>query len=370
MRVKIIGDNLAARTLKGYVEALGYAVVDSLPDFTVELIEKGEEVIVDGIDCDLERKAIYYFEDLGIGRFILERAGGVRSDRELKVTYPVGKDPIIARGIARALLEAFGIKGGTSKIAEVIKNGAKATAKVLSLLVLILLFLPVKSEAQQFIFGRAWDTSTLAAVDPGDSTNRAIRINCITGCGGGGLVSSNITQWNSVALGSPSNYGTSPGAVMVPGVNAFITNTPSVTATNSFLLDATFTGRINTLGQKAMAASTPVVIASDQSSIPVTLSSTTITATVNPAGFTTLSTGQQAVTSSAVVLPTVTARFVCIRVLSAGSQTVYFGPSGVTTSTGMELLPGDGWCGSLDNVNRIFVIASSSGSTIAYEARN
>jgi len=37
------------------------------------------------------------------------------------------------------------------------------------------------------------------------------------------------------------------------------------------LADATFTGRINTQGQKTMAASTPVVIASDQSSIPVTI---------------------------------------------------------------------------------------------------
>ncbi|HEV8670945.1 MAG TPA: hypothetical protein VGS01_09455, partial [Candidatus Limnocylindria bacterium] len=36
------------------------------------------------------------------------------------------------------------------------------------------------------------------------------------------------------------------------------------------LADATFTGRINTQGQKAMAASTPVVIASDQSALPVT----------------------------------------------------------------------------------------------------
>jgi hypothetical protein len=36
------------------------------------------------------------------------------------------------------------------------------------------------------------------------------------------------------------------------------------------LADATFTGRINTQGQKTMAASTPVVLASDQASIPVT----------------------------------------------------------------------------------------------------
>lgn len=36
------------------------------------------------------------------------------------------------------------------------------------------------------------------------------------------------------------------------------------------LADATFTARINTLGQKTMANSTPVVLASDQSAIPVT----------------------------------------------------------------------------------------------------
>lgn len=35
------------------------------------------------------------------------------------------------------------------------------------------------------------------------------------------------------------------------------------------LADATFTARINTLGQKAMAASTPVVLASDQSTLPI-----------------------------------------------------------------------------------------------------
>src|SRR5271167_2689542 len=37
----------------------------------------------------------------------------------------------------------------------------------------------------------------------------------------------NLSQLNAVALGSPSNYGTSPGAVSVQGVNAFITNTPA-----------------------------------------------------------------------------------------------------------------------------------------------
>jgi hypothetical protein len=49
----------------------------------------------------------------------------------------------------------------------------------------------------------------------------------------GGTQSSNIIQWNGVALGSPSNYGTSPGAVSVIGVNAFVTNTVPVTLTST-----------------------------------------------------------------------------------------------------------------------------------------
>jgi hypothetical protein len=56
---------------------------------------------------------------------------------------------------------------------------------------------------------------------------------------------SNITQWDGTALGAPSSYGTSPGAVVVPGVNAFVTNS-------------------NGNGQATMANSSPVVLASNQ----------------------------------------------------------------------------------------------------------
>lgn len=34
-----------------------------------------------------------------------------------------------------------------------------------------------------------------------------------------------VTSWGGGTLGAMANYGTSPGAVLVPGVNAFITNT-------------------------------------------------------------------------------------------------------------------------------------------------
>ena len=89
-----------------------------------------------------------------------------------------------------------------------------------------------------------------------------------------------------------------------------------------------------------------------------------------PAALTSLATGQQAVTATAAVLPTSTAKNVCIKVLIAGTQAVYYGPTGVTTSTGQELSAGDTSCMALDNVNRIFVIAAGTGSTVAWQALN
>lgn len=57
--------------------------------------------------------------------------------------------------------------------------------------------------------------------------------------------STNITEWDSTVLGAPSAYGTSPGAVTVPGVNAYITNTPAVT-----LASTTITGSVTVAGAK------------------------------------------------------------------------------------------------------------------------
>lgn len=52
------------------------------------------------------------------------------------------------------------------------------------------------------------------------------------------------------------------------------TGASTETTLGTRLADSTFTGRINTQGQKTMAASTPVVLASDQTGFPVTQSGT------------------------------------------------------------------------------------------------
>jgi hypothetical protein len=52
-------------------------------------------------------------------------------------------------------------------------------------------------------------------------------VNCVTGCSS----STSITGWAGGTLGAMANYGTSPGAVLVPGVNAYVTNTVTSTGT-------------------------------------------------------------------------------------------------------------------------------------------
>lgn len=61
---------------------------------------------------------------------------------------------------------------------------------------------------------------------------------------------STVNTWAAGTLGAMANYGTSPGAVLVPGINAFVTNT-------------------NANGSATSANSSPVVVASNQAAIAV-----------------------------------------------------------------------------------------------------
>jgi len=109
-----------------------------------------------------------------------------------------------------------------------------------------------------------------------------------------GTVAENMTQVAGVTLGATAvtNYGTAPAAAAVPGVNAFITNTPAVTLTST-----TVTGTVAenltqvagvTLGSTAVtnygtAPAAPAVAGVNAfitNAPAVTLTSTTVTGTV------------------------------------------------------------------------------------------
>jgi hypothetical protein len=78
-----------------------------------------------------------------------------------------------------------------------------------------------------------------------------------SGGGGGGSVTQGTVPWvdsvhywgsSDTALGAPSAYGTSPGAVNVPGVNAFVTNSVAVTGTSSNASSGVATGSVSISG--------------------------------------------------------------------------------------------------------------------------
>jgi hypothetical protein len=95
--------------------------------------------------------------------------------------------------------------------------------------------------------GTNWAAGALASYNGttfdrvrGDVTN-GLWVNCKTGCSS----STSIVSWAGATLGAMANFGSNPGAVLVPGVNAFVTNT-------------------NVNGAAADAASSPVALSTTQ----------------------------------------------------------------------------------------------------------
>jgi hypothetical protein len=88
------------------------------------------------------------------------------------------------------------------------------------------------------------------------------------------------------------------------------------------------------------------------------------------AGNATMFSGQQAVTNAAAALATNTVKNICVKALSTNTASVFIGPSGVTTATGLELAADDSYCGPVTNTNLIFVIAAAGGSTVSWFAQN
>lgn len=89
MRVKVIGDNSTANTLRGYLAIAKISVVNVLPTFTIIIEESGDRpyIVVDGVDCDLERSIVNHICDKAPGVY-LARQNGIRSARAIRVLVP------------------------------------------------------------------------------------------------------------------------------------------------------------------------------------------------------------------------------------------------------------------------------------------
>ena len=131
-------------------------------------------------------------------------------------------------------------------------------------------------------------------------------------------------------------------------------------------------------GRSSLAASTFNDITVKNPATPAIATDPAIVVTVSPnntvpvqiIGDGTVLSGQQAVTGSAAALATNTAKTACVKALIGNTINVYVGPSGITTSTGMELAPGEIVCLPVTNTNLLYVIASTTGASVSWIATN
>lgn len=82
--------------------------------------------------------------------------------------------------------------------------------------------------------------------------------------------------------------------------------------------------------------------------------------------------GQQAVTASATALPSIKSKAVLLKASEANAISIYIGDSTVTVpggaNPGFSLAPGDGVSIPVDNTDRLYVIAATTGATVEWVA--
>jgi hypothetical protein len=117
----------------------------------------------------------------------------------------------------------------------------------------------------------------------------------------------------------------------------------------------TTTQLASSLGQKTMAASTSVTIASNQSTLPVS-----VMGDVNPA---TILSGQVTATGTATALASnVLANGIVITSAASNTAVVYVGPTGIDNTTGYALSPGGSISYGVANSNGVYIYGASGGT--------
>lgn len=116
MRIKIVGSNATALGLAGHLRRMSLVPVPASSPFCsyrVEIEESStaDQIVVDGVDCELERDVVRFVADLAPGgKVLLQRGGGVQDDSAVKITVPMRDDcrHAVELGVARAFSQAKG----------------------------------------------------------------------------------------------------------------------------------------------------------------------------------------------------------------------------------------------------------------------
>lgn len=257
MRVSIPDSCESAKVLRGYIVKSGYVLSDIFFDYKIELVEiPSGNVIVDSVDCELERLTLQELERQGIGSFLLKRSGGVRSDTAVKVTF--GKN--VAHQIEVALLNAF-LKTVQPKPKPNVVIEYPKKLRWYERLFPILLFtiLPINVLAQvNFPIVRQWDSVNGFAVGAGDMVSRSLRITCISGCGGAAAFNDNTAfTFGTTSIG---NVGFVVDDVAPNSVAENSAGTPRMSGSRIIYIDLSKTG----------ANTTPILVDGTGQTFPVT----------------------------------------------------------------------------------------------------
>lgn len=246
--------------------------------------------------------------------------------------------------------------------------------------------------------GALYDTTPPAVTDgnigaPRMNSSRQLMVDCVSGCAGGsttpsdnfanpttaGLSASFTMLWDGATWDrAPGN--STDGTLVNLGANNDVTVTGTVTAnagtnlnTSALALEsggnlAGLNGKLPSTATLADNTANPTV--SGIAAYMMCFDGSTWDRCGAAASSTAILAGQQAVTGTAAALATNTVKQVCVKALLANTINVYVGPSGVTTSTGLELGPGDSYCTEVSNTNVLYVIASGAGPSVSWAARN
>jgi hypothetical protein len=169
--------------------------------------------------------------------------------------------------------------------------------------------------------GATWDQLQVDA-------SKFLKVNCSAGCSS----STSITNWGGGVLGAMANYGTAPGAVLVPGINAFVTNA-------------------NANGRAVSASSSPVVPSSAPTTFHLIAANTTNATSVKGSAATLIGCQMSNNSTTPAYLkiynkassPTVGTDVPVVTAIipgpaaGGGGSNIQFGPGGLALGTGFAL---------------------------------
>lgn len=106
MRIVVTGNCDAAKNLRSLLHKAGFVIGESglgLTHIIIDENDKEKDVIVDGVDGELERRVVEHIGDR-VDRVVLKRKGGVQSAFRLHITTPKQLSEAVEIGCLRGLI--------------------------------------------------------------------------------------------------------------------------------------------------------------------------------------------------------------------------------------------------------------------------